>query len=54
MLTNGTCRRIQLNDKFADVGDVAAFILAERASKRQELQNVLTQHLKLTEKPTWV
>jgi biopolymer transport protein ExbD len=29
--------RIQLNDKFAEVKDVAAFIAAERASKREEL-----------------
>ena len=43
----GTQARIQLNDKFADVGDVAAFVLAERASKRQELQNVLTTALKV-------
>ena len=39
--------RIQLNDKFASVGEVAAFVLAERASKRQELQNVLTTALKV-------
>ena len=29
----GTEARIQLNDKFADVKDIAAFIAAERASK---------------------
>ena len=29
--------RIQLNDKFAVVGDVGAYILSERASKREEL-----------------
>ena len=39
--------RIQLNDKFASVSEVAAFVLAERASKRQELQNVLTTALKV-------
>ena len=39
--------RIQLNDKFASVSEVAAFVLAERASKRQELQNVLTTALKI-------
>ena len=38
---------IQLNDKFATVQDVAAFVLAEKASKRQELQNVLTTALKV-------
>ena len=40
----GTSGRIQLNGKFASVGEVGAFILAERASKRQELQNILTLH----------
>ena len=43
----GTAARIQLNDKFATVEEVGAFILAERASKRQELQNVLTTALKV-------
>ena len=43
----GTGGRIQLNDKFATVEEVGAFILAERASKRQELQNVLTTALKV-------
>ena len=45
--TFGTQARIQLNDKFATVQDVAAFVLAEKASKRQELQNVLTTALKV-------
>ena len=43
----GSQPRIQLNDKFATVSEVAAFVLAERASKRQELQNVLTTSLKV-------
>ena len=43
----GASARIQLNDKFASVDEVGAFILAERASKRQELQNVLTTALKV-------
>jgi len=43
----GSEARIQLNDKFATVQDVAAFVLAEKASKRQELQNVLTTALKV-------
>ena len=43
----GSTARIQLNDKFATVQDVGAFVLAERASKRQELQNVLTTALKV-------
>ena len=36
-----------MNDKFATVSEVGAFILAERAAKRQELQNVLTTALKV-------
>jgi len=43
----GSAARIQLNDKFSVVKDVGAFVLAERASKRQELQNVLTTALKV-------
>lgn len=43
----GTEARIQLNDKFADVGDIAAFIAAERASKREELVPFLTTALKV-------
>ena len=36
-----------MNDKFATVSDVGAYVLAERASKREELQNVLTTALKV-------
>ncbi|MDG2063242.1 MAG: biopolymer transporter ExbD, partial [Flavobacteriaceae bacterium] len=43
----GTSAKIQLNDKFATVREVGAFILAERGAKRQELQNVLTTALKV-------
>ena len=43
----GSTAKIQLNDKFAVVEEVGAFVLAERASKRQELQNVLTTALKV-------
>jgi len=39
--------RIQLNDKFAQVSEVGSYILAERAEKPQELQNVLTTALKV-------
>ena len=45
--TYGTEARIQLNDKFANIDEVGAFILAERAAKREELQNVLTTALKV-------
>lgn len=43
----GTEPKIQLNDKFADVEEVGSYILAERAKKPQELQNVLTTALKV-------
>ena len=43
----GTESRIQLHDKFADVKDIAAFIAAERASKREELVPFLTTALKV-------
>ncbi len=43
----GTETKIQLNDKFADVGDIAAFIAGERASKREELVPFLTTALKV-------
>ncbi|MFD2588600.1 ExbD/TolR family protein [Croceitalea marina] len=43
----GTETRIQLNDKFASVDEVGSYILAERAKKPQELQNVLTTALKV-------
>jgi len=43
----GTESKIQLNDKFANVKEVGDYILAERAKKAQELQNVLTTALKV-------
>ena len=43
----GSEARIQLNDKFGSVEEVGAFVLAERAAKREELQNVLTTALKV-------
>jgi biopolymer transport protein ExbD len=43
----GTESKIQLNDKFANVAEVGSYILAERAKKPQELQNVLTTALKV-------
>ncbi|WP_298994524.1 ExbD/TolR family protein [Flagellimonas sp. S174] len=43
----GTEPKIQLNDKFASIGEVGSYILAERAKKPQELQNVLTTALKV-------
>ena len=43
----GTEARIQLNDKFAEVSDVAAFISAERTALREELIPYLTVSLKV-------
>ncbi|GGX13277.1 ExbD/TolR family protein [Aquimarina muelleri] len=43
----GDQARVQLNDKFADVSDIKAFILAERTSKREELIPFLTTALKV-------
>ncbi|MEO8933871.1 MAG: biopolymer transporter ExbD [Xanthomarina sp.] len=45
--TFGTEARIQLNDKFAEVSEIAAFIASERASKREELIPFLTTALKV-------
>lgn len=45
--TAGSEARIQLNDKFADVKDIQPFVLAERASKREELVPFLTTALKV-------
>ncbi|MBA6151679.1 ExbD/TolR family protein [Gelidibacter maritimus] len=45
----GTESRIQLNDKFADLVDIKAFIASERASKREELVPFLTVALKVDE-----
>ncbi len=43
----GTEARIQLNDKFSDVNDIKAFILAERASKREQLRAFLITSLRV-------
>ncbi|MBG6133042.1 biopolymer transport protein ExbD [Aquimarina sp. EL_43] len=43
----GSQARIQLNDKFADVSEVKAFILAERAAKREEEVPFLITALKI-------
>lgn len=43
----GTEARIQLNDKFADVKDIQAFIFSERETKREELIPYLTTALKV-------
>ena len=43
----GTESRIQLNDQFADLTEVGAFISAERAALREELVPFLTVALKV-------
>ena len=46
----GTEPKIQLNDKFAEVRDIAAFVASERASKREELVPFLITALKVDKK----
>ena len=48
----GTEARIQLNDKFADVNEIAAFVNAERAALREELIPFLTVSLKVDKEAT--
>ncbi|MBL4887855.1 MAG: biopolymer transporter ExbD [Flavobacteriaceae bacterium] len=43
----GTEARIQLNDKFADVSEISAFVLAEREGKREEQIPYLITALKV-------
>ncbi len=43
----GTEARIQLNDKFAEINEIAAFVNAERASLREEQIPYLTIALKV-------
>ena len=43
----GTQAKIQLNDNFADINEIASFIASERASKREELVPYLTTALKV-------
>jgi biopolymer transport protein ExbD len=45
----GSEARIQLNDKFASVGEVQSFIFSERETKREELIPYLTTALKVDE-----
>lgn len=45
--TYGTEPRIQLNDQFATVDDIQAFITTERESRKEELRNKLTTSLKV-------
>ncbi|MCK8481027.1 ExbD/TolR family protein [Psychroserpens algicola] len=43
----GTEARLQLNDKFAEISEIKAFINAERAAIREELVDYLTVSLKV-------
>ncbi len=43
----GGAARIQLNDKFANLEDIKAFVLAERAAKRESLRPFLVTSLKV-------
>ncbi len=43
----GSEPRIQLNDQFATVEDIQAFIASERESRKEELRNKLTTSLKV-------
>ena len=46
----GSEARIQLNDKFAEIKDIKAFVLAERASKAEHLRPRLVTSLKIDKK----
>jgi biopolymer transport protein ExbD len=46
----GNQPKIQLNDNFADISDVAGFVAAERAALREELVPFLTIALKIDKK----
>jgi biopolymer transport protein ExbD len=45
--TMGTEPQIQLNDQFATVDDIQAFVAAEREARKEELRNKLTTSLKV-------
>ena len=45
----GTGTRIQLNDKFADVGDIQDFIASEREMRSEQDQKLMTTALKIDE-----
>lgn len=43
----GTEPRIQLNDKFANVSDITAFVIAEQEARNEEDRNSITNNLKV-------
>lgn len=48
----GTEPRIQLNDKFATLQDVGAFVAAEREARKEEERNSITNNLKIQAETT--
>ena len=48
----GTEPRIQLNDKFATLEDVGAFVAAEREARKEEDWNSITNNLKIQSETT--
>jgi len=45
----GTAPRIQLNDQFADVGDIQDYVIAEREARSEEEQPFMITSLKVDE-----
>ncbi|MCC8173703.1 MAG: biopolymer transporter ExbD [Odoribacter sp.] len=48
----GTEPRIQLNDRFATLQDVASFVAAEREARKEEDRNSITNNLKVHQETT--
>ncbi len=48
----GTEPRIQLNDKFATIQDLGAFVAAEREARKEEERNSITNNLKIQSETT--
>jgi len=50
--TFGVAPRIQLNDQFANVGDIQDFIIAEREARNEAERNMMITSLKVDENTT--
>lgn len=48
----GTEPRIQLNDKFATLRDLSAFVASEREARKEEERNSITNNLKIQSETT--
>ena len=48
----GTTDRIQLNDKFASVEEIQAFVASEREARKEEDRNSITNNLKVDRRVT--